>query len=88
MSSCHHDTLVTGHHTGVIVGGSQVWAQVFATGIRSHRERHVECPELCEPSLRPQTQDLRDRQLMHILMKESYSLSVGQTSKKEKKLVT
>ena len=36
MSSCHHDTLlVTGHVKCVMVGGSQVWDQVFATGIRS-----------------------------------------------------
>ena len=46
MSSCHHDTLlVTGHDKSVMVGGSQVWDQVFATGIRSHRERHVQCLE-------------------------------------------
>ena len=60
MSSCHHDTLlVTGHDKCVMVGGSQVWDQVFATGIRSHRERHVQCSEPPATDLETETDTAR-----------------------------
>ena len=71
LSSCHHDTL----RWSLVMTRMSWWealrsgAQVFATGNRSHRERHVHtvhCPEQYQPSLRPQTQNSKtDRQHTH-----------------------
>ena len=71
MSSCHHDTLlVTGHDKSVMVGGSQVWDQVFATGIIPPREA---CPVF-----RPSSHRLGDRYYCEERAKKK-SISLGPT---------
>ena len=67
LSSCHHDTL----HWSLVMTRMSWWealrsgAQVFATGNRSHRERHVHyCPLSRAVSAKPPATNtkLKDRQ--------------------------
>ena len=75
MSSCHHDTLlVTGHDKCVMVGGSQVWDQVFATGIRSHHERHVQCLEPPATDLETDTTRRREQRKDSLLVQQGRAL--------------